>query len=92
MTDSQFILSLLLPGESHHWKGGDKALNVQFTNGYGLSVIWHGYGSSDGLMEVGVTRNGSLCYDTFITHDVIGWVNRAEIREIVSRVRALVVY
>jgi hypothetical protein len=90
MSDSQFILSLLLPGESHHWKGSGKALNVQFANGYGLSVIWTGYGSNAGLMEVGVTCNGSLCYDTPITDDVIGWVDRAEIRDLVSRVRALV--
>jgi len=90
MTDSEFILSLLLPSESYYWRGGGRALQVRFTNGYGLSVIWHGYGSNVGLMEVAVTRDGSLCYDTHITHDVIGWVDRAEIRDLVSRVRALV--
>lgn len=91
MTDSEFILSLLHPGESYHWLGRGRALQVQFANGYGLSVIWHGYGSSDGLMEVAVTRDDDLCYDTPIAGDVIGWVDRAEIRDLVSRVRALVV-
>ena len=83
-------MSLLLPGESHHWAGGH-CLKVQFANGFGLSVIWSAWGDGDdfdGFMEVAVTHNGSLCYSTDITDNVMH-VERAEARDIVSRVRAL---
>jgi len=45
-----------------------------FPNGYGISVIrgYGTYGCEDGLFEIAVLKDNSLCYDTNITDDVIG--------------------
>lgn len=65
-----------------------------FDNGYGVSVITHGYGSRQGLKELAVIiHNGKgkydLCYDTPITDDVIGWLTDKEVEEITQKVANL---
>mgnify|MGYP006081357471 CR=1 FL=1 len=44
--------------------GGRKAL--EFENRYGISAVY-----IDGAWEIAVLKDGSLCYDTPITDDVI---------------------
>ena len=39
---------------------------LEFENGYGISAI-----KMNGAWEIAVLKNGSLCYDTPITDDVI---------------------
>ena len=61
----------------------------KFTNGYGVSVVDHGYGSESGLFELAVTYDGKLCYDTPITNDVLGWLTLTKVDKLMVRVAAL---
>jgi hypothetical protein len=58
--------------------GGVQAI-FQFENGYGASVVQNdmSYGGMSGHWDLAVLKwddgESSLCYDTEITDDVIGW-------------------
>lgn len=65
-------------------------------NGYGASVVCHSYsyGGEDGLFELAVLKFSSpvmwdLCYETPITNDVLGWLNNADVAEIVRSIEQL---
>jgi hypothetical protein len=61
-----------------------------FSNGYGVSVVDHGYGSEKGLLEVAVLDSeGELCYSTPITSNVIGWQTPEQVLKIVEAIKAL---
>lgn len=54
-------------------------IRIWFRNGYGASVVQgpYTYGGSEGLAELGVLdRSGELTYETSVTGDVIGWLDR----------------
>lgn len=71
----------LIPG--HQWK-------FKFANGYGASVIDDGYGSPAQPYELAVLGpDGSLCYDTPITDDVLGWLTAEEVAETLAKIEAL---
>ena len=57
------------------------AYRVVYPNGYGASIVKHygSYGHDDDLWEVGVLRDDTLCYDTDITDDVLGYLTEAEV-------------
>jgi hypothetical protein len=63
----------------------------EFDNGYGASVIMHqgSYGYSKGLWELAVLENGELCYDTSITHDVIGHLTEAKVNKYLKQIKEL---
>ena len=71
----------------------------RFDNGYGASVIDHGYGSENGLYEVAVvkwitTSEGfsdywDICYDTPIADDVIGRLSMDKVMEIIKKIKEL---
>lgn len=69
---------------------GIKAI-VQFPNGYGASIIRHdySYGGPEGLYELAVLKDDSLCYNTPITDDVIGWCDENEITELLLEIQKL---
>ena len=60
----------------------------EFPNGYGASLVCHPY-SYGGEPEFAVRRNGSLCYDTEITSDVITFVTVPEVATYLARIRGL---
>lgn len=64
---------------------------MDFENGYGVSVITGSgaYGSGSHPYEVAVMLNGSLCYDTPITDDVIGHNDETMVTEIMKKVQEL---
>jgi hypothetical protein len=69
-------------------KGGRQKL-YHFKNGYGASVVKHegSYGGKSGLWELAVLdAEGSLCYDTEITSDVIGHLNDPEVDQLLGRI------
>lgn len=67
-------------------------LIYKFDNGYGASVIKHdmSYGGKKGLYEIAVLdKEGSLCYDTPITSDVIGHLTMSEAEKILINISHL---
>lgn len=70
----------------------------RFPNGYGASVVQHSfsYGGKDGLWELAVVRftgdgdrEFSLCYDTHITSDVLGWLSDEDVNKTLDDIEAL---
>jgi len=71
----------------------------RFDNGYGASVIDHGYGSEKGLYELAVvkwitTSEGfsdfwDICYDTPIADDVMGRLSMDKVIEIIEKIKEL---
>ena len=65
---------------------------MYFQNGFGVSVVSGRlfYTSEGGPYELAVLRkNGSIAYDTPITDDVLGHLNRNEVTEIMRQVQEL---
>lgn len=48
-------------------------IRVTYPNGYGASIIKdsNSFGCTEDLWEVAILRDGELCYDTWITGDVL---------------------
>jgi hypothetical protein len=74
-----------------HSDGFMSRASVDFANGYGASVIIGrgSYGGEDGLYELAVMKDGSLCYDTPITDDVVGRLSEQDVTELLARIEAL---
>ena len=47
------------------------------------------YRSPEKPYELGVFHNGSLCYDTPITNDVIGHLTKAAVSKLLAKIEAL---
>lgn len=66
-----------------------------FPNGYGASVIKgpHSYGGPSGLYELAVLKGSegksSLCYDTPITNDVMGYLSPPDVTALLHKIEAL---
>ena len=85
------------PIETHQCFDGVQEL-YRFENGYGASVVrhMHSYGGPDGFWELGVinwagsTRaRWEFDYSTHITDDVLGYLTRARVDEILEEIQAL---
>lgn len=61
----------------------------EFGNGYGASVINDGYGSEEGLYEVGVLHGGKLTYQTPLTDDVLGFQTHEQVVAVLDAIAAL---
>lgn len=80
-----------VPAESKEMNGGEQHI-FKFPNGWQASVIRgrHTYGGIDGLFEIAVLdRDGHLNYDTSVTSDVIGHLDREELDETLDQIAAL---
>lgn len=64
---------------------------ISFKNGYQGNVISSKYAHTDKEhpYELAVLKNGHICYDTPITHDVIGHLTADEVGEILAKIEAL---
>jgi len=66
-----------------------------FLNGYGVSVVWGEgrYGDGVDSWELAVLKgemdNWELCYDTDVTCDVMGWLDRSEVNKAIEDVYKL---
>ena len=62
----------------HRWAIGAEHAVLEFDNGYGCSVLIEIDFYSNGIdtYELGVLRDGLLCYDTPITDDVLGHLTK----------------
>jgi hypothetical protein len=64
----------------------------KFDNGYGASVVSNAmsYGGSKGLFEVAVLdKDGNIAYNTTVTNDVVGWLDFAEVADILNKIKEL---
>ena len=64
---------------------------IKFKNGYKGGIITGTFakGNVNFPYEVAVIKNGHVCYDTPITHDVIGYLTADEVGEILEKIEAL---
>ena len=62
-----------------------------FDNGYGASVIMNemSYGGKMGLYEIAVLHSGLICYDTDITDDVLGFLTKSAVNDILEKISNL---
>ena len=75
-----------------HPAGMGQQCIVQFSNGYGASIVQgpHTYGGKDGLYELAVFgKDGHITYDTPITNDVIGYLKEEEVSKIMEQIQLL---
>lgn len=84
---------------SRETQGGTQYLFV-FENMYGASVIRNlmSYGADRGLWELAVTENvvptgdmkdWTLCYDSGITDDVLGYLDDTQVEKVLASIKAL---
>jgi hypothetical protein len=68
-----------------------KLARLIFDNGYGVSVVsgWCAHADKTLPYEVAVLKDYSLCYDTDITNDVIGYCNKEKVSEIMKKIQEL---
>jgi len=74
-----------------HPLGTGSIAKIKFDNGYGASVL-NGerfYTNNRNEYELAVTKNGVLCYDTPITDDVIGYLSREEVTDLMKKIQEL---
>src|SRR5574344_2639288 len=64
---------------------------LDFPNGYGVSVLFGSLFYSNGIdtYDLAVLKDGRLCYDTDITNDVMGWLSKDEVTEVMEKVQNL---
>ena|GEM_PF-882736 len=85
---------VVFDGEHPAGMGGQQMI-LRFPNDYGASIIRfaYSYGGSEGKFELAVIRwhgdNWSLCYDTPITDDVLGYLSPEEVLSTLSEIQAL---
>lgn len=77
------------------WLGGTQEV-YKYENGFGASVIRgpYTYGGEEGLWEVAVLNNFQgqkyhLCFSTKITDDVLGYLTREQVEEVLKRIEML---
>jgi hypothetical protein len=75
-----------------HPMGMGKQCIVQFSNGYGASIVQgpHTYGGDRGLYELAVFgKDGQITYDTPVTSDVLGYLSEQEVEKTLSDIKNL---
>lgn len=62
-----------------------------FSNGYGASIISHpgSYGYEDGLYELAVLKDGDICYETYLTEDVLGYLTQEDVDDYLEKIKNL---
>ncbi len=85
----------IIPHLERELNGGVQKI-YKFDNGYGASVVQHdfSYGRNSDQWELAVIKfkeddDWVLDYDTPITDDVIGYLEKEEVEELLERIRDL---
>ncbi|WP_233522884.1 MULTISPECIES: hypothetical protein [unclassified Bacteroides] len=80
-----------LPSDMRQMYAESKQAKMDFENGYGISVLFGSMFYSNGIdtYEVGILKDGVLCYNTPITNDVIGYVTADEVTDIMRKIQEL---
>lgn len=68
-----------------------KRARLKFKNGYGVSVITGKgtYTNNSDEYELAVLKGEYICYDTPITDDVIGYLSKDEVTELMKQIQLL---
>jgi hypothetical protein len=75
-----------------HPMGMGKQCIVQYSNGYGASIVQgpHTYGGPNGLYEIAVFgKDGQITYDTSVTNDVLGYLSEQEVEKTLMDIKNL---
>ena len=75
-----------------HPAGMGQQCIVQFSNGYGASIVQgpHTYGGKDGLYELAVFgKDGHITYSTPITDDVLGYLTEDDVTDCLTQIEQL---
>ena len=75
-----------------HPTGQGVQAKIQFSNGFGASVVKtpYSYGGSQGKYELAVLgKDGRMTYSTEVTSDVIGYLNPDEVSERMRQIQIL---
>ena len=75
----------------HHSHHLNNIANIEFSNGYGVSVLSgeYAYTDTDTQYELAIRKKGKLCYTTGITDDVIGYLSPSGVSDIMKQVQQL---
>ena len=73
--------------ESKRALGTAEYVRWQFPNKYGASLACHRMTNNE--PEFAVTYNGDICYDSGVTHDVIGYTTVSEVALYLAKLRGL---
>ena len=77
--------------QTHPMGTGEQCI-VQFSNGYGASIVKgpHTYGGSQGLYELAVFgKDGGITYETPITDDVLGYLSEQDVEKTLTDIKNL---
>jgi len=68
-----------------------KRARMTFDNEYGISVMKGigTYGYKQNLWEVAVFHKGSICYNTHITDDVLGYQTESDVTNVMKLIQEL---
>ena len=81
------------PFEKGHtdWHTTQEIAQLNFDNGYGISVLFGTAFYSNGIdnYEVAVLKDGVLNYETSITHDVLGYQTKEQVTEVMKKLQDL---
>ena len=78
--------------EKPHPLGLGDALQYEFPNGYGISIIRHeySYGASEGLWEAALLKDDTISYrDDIFDNSVEGYLSPEDIKERIEQIMAL---
>lgn len=64
---------------------------MDFDSGYGVSVVLGDVFYSNGVntYKLGILKGGHLCYDIWVTDDVMGWLTADEVTATMAKVQEL---
>ncbi len=68
-------------------------MKTMFDNGFGVSVVSHGYGSDQGLLELAVITEDGLHYDNSVAQgDVCGYLTKKDTVKLIEEVKSFSTY
>ena len=70
---------------------GGTGSRIHFDNGYGASVVTgeHAYTNSTNPYELAILKNDNICYDTEITDDVLWYLTKEDVENVLVKIKAL---
>lgn len=64
---------------------------MDFDNGFSASNVkgFGTYGGQEGLYEIAVIYLDEICYDTYLTDDVLGWLSEEDVEDTLRKIKDL---